>query len=214
MSDTAKSLGTLTHSLPNFALFQGVWWCCILGYESTAWGLLAILFVHYCLTLTKTPANHFNIAKDWMVLPIAFVGLISDWLMYQMGFYQFQGQGFPMWLLLLWLAFPLTLTRSLSSLINRQWLWLSLCIVFGPLAYMGGQLYGRIELGGFSFMAMAIQWLFMGSFIYFLLGNRKSYGSTFLRDDLTKRHFSMQPVSTVVNRPRRINQNPSDRHRA
>ena len=80
-----------------------------------------------------------------------------------------------MWLIILWLAFPMTLTRSLHGLLSNQMLWVVVFAIFGPLAYLGGQHFGRLELSDFAIVGMIMQWVFMGVFTAYLLGDHLEY---------------------------------------
>lgn len=164
------SVPTYSVLIPNLVLFQGIWWSCILNFEPLAIVLLIVMALHFLWshniiepTLQKT---------DWLILPIMVTGLLTDWLLYQMGLYGFLGSGFPLWLMILWFAFSMTVPRSLASVVVRKPLWLGLCIVFGPLAYFGGQYYGRLEIFEYAIFAMAIQWAFIGMFSHFMISTK------------------------------------------
>lgn len=160
----------LTHIiLPNALLFQGVWWACMLSWPLISMVLLMLMAVHFVMTGSYSHSSDNGAPQDWLILPISVVGMMSDWLMYQMGFYTFADGGFPIWLILLWLAFPMTLTRSLRSVVGKSKIWIPLCVVFGPLAYLGGEHFGQIELMPFSLVAMMLQWGLLGVLCVFVL---------------------------------------------
>lgn len=153
-------------TLPNLALFQGVWWSCILQQEVLASLLLVIMATHFWLTRDN------NLQRDARVLVVMSVGFMTDWMMLQMGWYQQTSGGFPLWLAMLWIGFALTLPRSMISLLKRRAIWLMLCAVFGPLAYFAGALYDRIQIAEWAIIPMVMQWIFLGYFMLFLFTDK------------------------------------------
>lgn len=148
--------------LPNALLFQAVWWSAILAYETLGLVLWLLMFSHFIMTME-------NKRQDALIPVLIVFGLGTDYLMYQSGLFLFPEAGFPVWLILLWLSFPLTLTRSLMPFMNNLMVWLVFCAFFAPLAYVVGEFYDRITLTELALPVMVIQWLLIAYLSYYLL---------------------------------------------
>lgn len=136
--------------LVNFLAFQLGWFCCVLG---AAWGspLLGAL-LGGALVLLHLALSKARWRREAAVLAAAGAfGITADSLQSAGGITQFAEPGFwvgycPLWMAVLWLLFGTTLNSSLQWLQGRL-LWAGLMgAVAGPLAYMGGQRLGAIEL--------------------------------------------------------------------
>jgi len=167
---TMARVPTYSVLIPNLMLFQGVWWSCILDVEALAIGLIIIMTLHFLWSHQITGDTGQN--TDWLILPVIFTGLLTDWLIYQTGMYVFPDNRFPLWLVFLWCAFAMTVPRSLATLVVRKPAWLVLCAVFGPLAYFAGQHYGRLGITQYAILAMVTQWAFIGLFIHFMMSEK------------------------------------------
>jgi hypothetical protein len=53
--------------------------------------------------------------QDWRLIPVALAGCLLDILLWRLGLFHFPS-GFPLWLLLLWCGFALTLSHGLPWL--------------------------------------------------------------------------------------------------
>ena len=148
--------------LPNALLFQAVWWSAILAHETIGLILWLVMLAHFIFTLE-------NKRQDAFIPVIIVVGLVTDYLMYHFGLFSFSQPGFPTWLVLLWISFPLTLTRSLLPFMGNLGVWLVFCAFFAPLAYVVGEIYDRITLMDLALPVMVIQWLLIAYLSYYLL---------------------------------------------
>lgn len=69
--------------------------------------LLLMLLLHFLFS----PRRRY----DWRLIPVALAGCLLDILLWGLGLFQFAA-GFPLWLLLLWCGFALTLSHGLRWL--------------------------------------------------------------------------------------------------
>ena len=69
--------------------------------------LLLMLLLHFIFSPSRK--------GDLRLLPVALAGCLLDGLLWQLGLFQFPA-GFPLWLVLLWLGFALSLSHGLRWL--------------------------------------------------------------------------------------------------
>ena len=136
--------------LLNFALFQGGWFCCVLG---AAWGRpwvgtvlgLAGGLAHLAMVRGRRE-------EGALLLGALMLGVVVDTAHLRMGTLVFQG-GFlhpdyaPPWLLVMWLQFASTLRYSMHWLSGRYVLGGLLGAVAGALAYWAGVRLGAAAFG-------------------------------------------------------------------
>lgn len=132
----------------NAILFQVTWFACVLG---SAKGLVwpAILS---CLALIiyQLQPNHRHPSDLKLVgLGIA-IGLVTDTAWIQLEFMNFTEQSpfeeiTPIWVIILWIAFALTVNHSLSWLNKHPVLPAAAGLVFAPFSYLAGLKLGAVE---------------------------------------------------------------------
>ncbi|MDR0181943.1 DUF2878 domain-containing protein [Lysobacter sp. UC] len=147
-------------SLANFVGFQLAWWACVLGaIHDAAWlGVLAgIAFV--ALQWLASPQRRVDAR---LVACAVLLGLLLDGSLAQLGWIDYRGGTAhlpaPAWIVALWAAFAMTITHSLGWL--RPGMALLLGAIGGPLAYLGAERMGAVELtsGVQATIALAIGW--------------------------------------------------------
>lgn len=134
--------------LPNFLLYQIVWFACILGAAS---GLpligigLALLVGGLHLAMARLPESELKV-----ILLTGLIGGAWEYVVVNQGWVRYAGAGSsgfaPAWIIALWLAFATTFNVSLRWLQGRLWLASALGLVGGPLAWYAGQRMGALEL--------------------------------------------------------------------
>lgn len=116
--------------------------------------LLAILLLHFLFSPSRQ--------RDWRLLPIAVVGCLLDALLWQLGLFRFPS-GFPLWLVLLWLGFALTLAHGMRWLLRLPLWQQALFGVFGGASsYVAGAAMGAVNLPwgiGISTALLAVIWM-------------------------------------------------------
>jgi Protein of unknown function (DUF2878) len=152
------------HSWINFLLFQGVYTLSLVGViNNVAWigslGLAAFAIWH---------ARTAQAAKtDFLLAGIAVVvGLALDTLYMRSGLIAYSGELFwtgiaPLWILVLWANFALTLGGCLSWLRGRLALAALLAATGGPLSYYAGIRLGTATISGdplVLFSVISVTW--------------------------------------------------------
>lgn len=152
-------------SLATYLAFNLVWLACAIGAArgtNTVGVTSAIAFV-----LTALWARNWPRVDAALVVASGMVGVIAETMLAQAGLVQygapFLGNGIaPPWIVALWLAFGVTISTSTKLLGTRASAKAAaLGLVFGPLAYAGGQKLGALAINGDparAFVAIAIVW--------------------------------------------------------
>ncbi|QWL61911.1 DUF2878 domain-containing protein [Aeromonas jandaei] len=116
--------------------------------------LLAILLLHFLFSPSRR--------RDWRLLPIAVAGCLLDVLLWQLGLFRFPA-GFPLWLVLLWLGFALTLAHGMRWLLRLpRWQQALFGMVGGTSSYVAGAAMGAVHLPwgiGISAALLAVIWM-------------------------------------------------------
>ncbi|MFG1496696.1 DUF2878 domain-containing protein [Saccharospirillum sp. HFRX-1] len=149
----------------NYAGFQAGWFLLVL--TRSPWALLWVavfLLCHY--RWLAQPG-------EWrQVLPIMIFGATIDLLWHLSPWVEFTGAGWPMplWLIGLWLMFPLTLNHSLAWLADRPLLQIFGGIFGAGGSYLGGAALGAADISGPAWWLVPLGWgLWLPLFYY---GNR------------------------------------------
>jgi len=152
------------HSWINFLLFQAVYTLSLLGViNNVAWigGLGLAAFVIWHARTAKAAKTDFLLAGIAVV-----VGLSLDTLYMRSGLIAYEGQLLwsgiaPLWILVLWANFALTLGGCLSWLRGRLALAALLASTGGPLSYYAGIRLGTATVSGdplLLFSVISITW--------------------------------------------------------
>lgn len=84
--------------------------------------------------------------RDLRLLPLALAGCLLDALLWQLGLFEFAA-GFPVWLVLLWLGFALTLAHGLRWLmVLPRWQQALIGGAGGASSYLAGAAMGAVHL--------------------------------------------------------------------
>ncbi|EZH76539.1 DUF2878 domain-containing protein, partial [Aeromonas hydrophila] len=99
---------------------------------------------------------------DWRLIPVALAGSLLDALLWQLGLFYFN-TGFPLWLVLLWCGFALTLSHGLRWLRPLpRWQQGLFGMVGGASSYVAGAAMGAVHLPwgiGISAALLAVIWM-------------------------------------------------------
>jgi hypothetical protein len=148
----------------NFLLFQGVYTLSLFGViNNLAWigGLGLAAFALWHARTAKAAKTDFLLAGIAVI-----VGLSLDTLYMRSGLIAYEGQLFwsgiaPLWILVLWANFALTLGGCLSWLRGRLALAALLASTGGPLSYYAGIRLGTATVSGdplLLFSVISITW--------------------------------------------------------
>jgi len=151
----------------NFVAYQAVWFAVVAsaGHGRAALGMgAAALFAGAQLALSRRRLADLRLMAAAITLGVVIDGTLGlcGWLRYASPEPALPPHGAPLWILCLWAAFALTLTRSLAWLMRRPWLAALLGALGGPLAYASAARgFAAVELAppaarGFS--ALALGW--------------------------------------------------------
>ncbi|MGL5293575.1 MAG: DUF2878 domain-containing protein [Aeromonas sp.] len=125
------------------------------------WPLLAMLLLHLIFSLRRR--------QDLRLLPIAMAGCALDGLLWQLGFFEFAA-GFPLWLVLLWVGFALSLSHSMRWLLRAP-LWgqgvFGVC--GGAGSYLAAAGMGAVQLPWGIWPSAAVLGVIWGAWLPLLL---------------------------------------------
>lgn len=137
----------MRHPLVNIAIYQGIWFLCVLKGNAGALYALPLLAVHFYFSVSRI--------SDLKIMGVfLFAGIVIDGGLQLAGFFSFTVSGVPLpfWLIVIWLALSTLTNHSLSWMKRRP----LLCVLFGalggPLAYLAGE-----RLGSAAF-ALPLYW--------------------------------------------------------
>ena len=137
----------------NYAGFQIGWFLLVL--TQSPWALIwALSFVALHSVLEGN-------RREWQaVIPVMVFGLVVDLTWHLSPAVQFLGAGqpVPLWLVGLWITFPLTLNHSLAWLKGRLPLQVLLGVFGGGGSYVAGTQFGAAEMDAWAFIAVPLAW--------------------------------------------------------
>ncbi|MDM5087531.1 DUF2878 domain-containing protein [Aeromonas bestiarum] len=100
--------------------------------------LLLMLLLHFLFSPSRR--------RDLRLWPVALAGCLLDGLLWQLGLFQFSA-GFPLWLVLLWLGFALTLAHGMRWLRPLpRWQQGLFGMAGGVSSYVAGAAMGAVHL--------------------------------------------------------------------
>lgn len=130
--------------LINFIIFQILWFVLILGKNDYFFIGLILLGLHFYLV--KAPLKDVK-----LVIAVTLLGTFVDSALTFLGVFIFDEQTkillVPLWLVIVWAGFAITLNHSLSYFKQRYWLCAVAGAVGGPASYLAGQRLGAVILG-------------------------------------------------------------------
>ena len=159
----------------NFLLFQAGWLICVLGAAHGRTTLaLAIVSLLIMIHLTVTPDR----IKDIRLFAYALIiGFVFDGLIQFNGLILYNDTGWsfpltPLWILMLWILFAMTLNHSLSWLKGRIFVSSLFGALGGPLAYMAAEKLGAITIATpQSIITLLVGWAIITPALVFLSKN-------------------------------------------
>ncbi|MFT6984641.1 MAG: hypothetical protein ACJAT7_000438 [Psychromonas sp.] len=140
----------------SFIWFQAIWLLAVVYTDQAVLLLLLSLFAHFLVSPTR--------ASDLLnLLAITLLGCAGDYLLTYIGVFTFTDHYFiPLWLILLWTHFAVTLNHGLSWL-EKLPLYARILFgaVFGTLSYYAGYKMGAVTLHSnllLSLFALSVIW--------------------------------------------------------
>lgn len=154
-------------NLANALLFQCHWFAAMLIGPLWAIPFFIMLGVQ---AFSKSTSQKKELST-WIV--ITFLGITVDHLLATIGAYTFRSGEWlvwptlvPLWLVMMWMGFSMTVNHSLQWVFSRWWLPPVLFSIAGPLAYMGGSSLGKLELDQAHILWVAFVWCILGYALY------------------------------------------------
>lgn len=143
-------------SFLNIATYQLIWFLCVLGGNTWAWGGLVLLLCHLYFSKERT-------ADLIMMGLLLIIGWAIDGTLLLIGFFSFTESGFPIpfWLMVIWLALAITPHHGLSWMKNRPILAVIFGALGGPAAYWAGVHLGAATFNSplvTSLLTLAVIW--------------------------------------------------------
>lgn len=155
-------------TLVNLACFQCTWLALVHG---AARGRVfpGALALAASIALQSVPRVPVRLPRPALIAAATALGLVADSLLVLLGVLAFPAQHdaawpVPLWMVLLWANFALTLDESLAWAGDRPLLAAALGAVAGPMAYRYGEAVGALELGSPVPSLLAIAALWMAAF--------------------------------------------------
>ena len=150
----------------NFAAAQLGWLGSVLGgAQQMPWigPVAAVIALSIHFHFAKRPANEFILIMSCAAIGAAFDSMLvaAGWVQYYSG--QFSDVMAPYWIITMWMLFATTLNVSLKWLRGRVKLAAFFGFLGGPLAYLGGEKLGGIDLVNqyAALAALGIGWAVM-----------------------------------------------------
>ncbi|MDC0182594.1 DUF2878 domain-containing protein [Nitrosomonadales bacterium] len=153
----------------NFILFQLGWFILILGAamnETFTAVILSLSLLAVHLLIIDQKLNEIK-----LILIAGFIGFLFDGIIqyYKLIIYNSPGWEFPLtpiWIIILWMFFAITLNHSLVWLRNRMILSSIFGAIGGPLAYLAGEKLGAIIITQqLSLLLLSIGWALITPFL-------------------------------------------------
>lgn len=169
----------LGHVAVNGILFQCCWFLALLQGWLVALPILFLMLAHYVYT---------SVDRRWdsrILVGVTSIGILIDALMGAVGVFQF-GQtdpvlfvlGIPNWLCVVWLAFALTLNRSLRWLVSKPRWFVIACTVAGPLSYSAGRNLGVVQFSNYAIFFLMLEWFFISLIALYVCSYSKPKASS------------------------------------
>lgn len=149
---------TLKHTVFNAAAFQGAWLDLLVFHSGLAVFFIGLLGIQLF--------GVFKANLRYLLLPLLAVfclGVLLDSLFSFLALYSFNGSALlapmiPSWLVLLWVAFALSLPISFSWLLNKPSLAIGVFTCMAPLSYIAGRHIGVIEFSNGTILFISLAW--------------------------------------------------------
>ncbi|MCF8059331.1 MAG: DUF2878 domain-containing protein [Bacteriovoracaceae bacterium] len=145
------------------------WWICVLSGKYLTHNLQLIILSIFVIASLITHSIYYIEDKKsftlFYLLALSF-GLFGDGLLFYFEKFSFSGNKigpYPVWLLALWLVFPLNFLHALKKFLFKPIMAILFGVIGGPLAYRAGPAFGILELGENALYYVALFWaLYMG----------------------------------------------------
>ncbi|MCW8108601.1 DUF2878 domain-containing protein [Alteromonas ponticola] len=145
----------------NVAWFQVVWFLAVVYQMRFIYWILALFFLHFLITKTKK--------TDTVVMVLGvLVGCVIDNILAVTNVFVFSQQYsvglIPLWLVVLWAAFALSIYHSLSIWLKSRVIQMGVGAIAGPVSYFAGHHFDAVQFSYSpltTFVILGIIWAFL-----------------------------------------------------
>ncbi len=158
-------------SLANFVALNLGWFACVLGAaDGNGWqgpiAVAALLALH--LALFTAPGTRGR--ELLMIAVLTLMGCAMEWGYTAAGVLVHRDGlpgifGLPYWIVALWALFATAFDSSLAWLRAKPWLAAGLSLVGCPMSYFSGSRLGALEIGGETWVSLAILGVAWAAFV-------------------------------------------------
>jgi hypothetical protein len=136
-------LAIFRHNFVNILFFNAIWFTCVIGRLDWIWISAPVLLI-YILTNFPSPQK----ILLYVAVPAA-IGILIDAVLIQLNVFVFPKATtwMPLWLVVLWLGFATTLTKSLALFGKRPVLAVAAGMFGFPLSYLTAHRFGAVDFG-------------------------------------------------------------------
>ncbi|MCW8857636.1 MAG: DUF2878 domain-containing protein [Kangiella sp.] len=171
---------TKLNKVLNFVLLQTVWFALVIGvvYQHIWLGFaIFIAFSIWQLQPINRKSNDVTI-----MITLAALGLVLDSLWLQLGLISYEMQWpysfiAPVWIVMLWMAFGLTINHSLSWIFDHKVIGILMGAIGGPVSYLAAEKFGAVTLNQsvWALAALATGWTLVMVMLITVFGESSSY---------------------------------------
>ena len=150
----------------NSIVFNTAWFTCILFGNTASYFVLVWALIHLFYRASFK-------AEFVILVLITFVGSVIDSGLTYVGVLVFPSHNnvIPFWLVMIWLAFAMTLNGCLSPLQKFPLLQCTVGAIFPPLSYLAGASLGAVSFGYSSvqtFLIFSVLWAILLPVFFYL----------------------------------------------
>lgn len=144
----------------NSILFNLAWFGCI--FQGNLFGLAVIAWAAIHLKYAHSVKS-----ESTLLVSITLIGLSIDSALMHFGILSFLNNTniIPFWLMMIWLAFAMTLNGYLKPLQSATLLQCIVGAIFPPLSYMAGHSLGVVNFNYSPLATLVVLSLFVGLFV-------------------------------------------------
>jgi len=158
-----RSLGWLATAL-DVLLFKASWLALVIFQSEAVIPVLAIIILRIAIwPMYQTLA---------LILTTLVIGISMDLVLLVGGILKFPGNMMPLWLVLLWFSFAITLPRGFSAVSKLDPALQSIAgMAAGFIGYLAGYLLGAVNFGHsilFSLGTIAVLWMLLVPFLFWI----------------------------------------------
>ncbi|MCK7458445.1 DUF2878 domain-containing protein [Idiomarina aminovorans] len=163
---------SIQHKIVSFVLFNALWLSAVWGREHyiVLSGVLLVLQFFYSIAVAKV---------SWtLILRLFAVGLLLEAIVISLGFIDFTGGYFPLWLVMLWLGFSSMAPVALDWLAPKPVFAVLLGAISGPISYVAGIKLNAATIDSMPIVVASyvVVWGLMMAYFVFSMSTKRQRG--------------------------------------